>query len=56
MKKLFSISLVLFTTVSLMTSCGENTSTGNATKEATSEVSDSTATSTVESKDSVSVK
>jgi len=54
MKRLFLISFVVFTTISLVTSCGENTSTGNATQDATTEVSDSTTTSTV--KDSVTVK
>jgi len=47
MKKLFLISLTIFTTISLMTSCGEN-GTGNATPEATVEatavVKDTTAT------------
>ena len=36
MKKLFLISLTIFTTISLMTSCGEN-GTGNATANATPE-------------------
>ncbi len=56
MKKLFLTITVVFTTISLMTSCGENTSTGNASKNATSEVSDSTSTSTVKSTDTVTVK
>ena len=56
MKRLFLISFVVFTTISLVTSCGENTSTGNATGNATSEVSDRTATTTVKGTDSVTVK
>jgi hypothetical protein len=56
MKRLFLISFVVFTTISLTTSCGENTSTGNTTQNSTSEVSDSTSTTTVKSVDSVVVK
>ena len=41
MKKLFLISLTIFTTISLMTSCGEK-GTGNATEEVTKECCDST--------------
>jgi predicted small lipoprotein YifL len=36
MKKLFLISLTLFTTISLLTACGEK-GTGNATEDATPE-------------------
>jgi len=36
MKKLFLISLTIFTTISLITSCGEK-GTGNATADATPE-------------------
>jgi predicted small lipoprotein YifL len=48
MKKLFSISLVIFTAISLMTSCGEK-GTGNATADATPEA-------TVVVKDTTAVK
>ena len=53
MKKLFLISLTIFTTVSLMTSCGEK-GTGNATPEATAVESTTNATEVV--KDTTSVK
>ena len=41
MKKLVLLSVVFFTTISLLTSCGEK-GTGNATEEATKECCDST--------------
>ena len=52
MKKLFSISLVIFTAISLMTSCGEK-GTGNATADATA---DATPEATVVVKDTTAVK
>jgi uncharacterized lipoprotein YajG len=56
MKKLFLISLTLLTTISLMTSCGENSATENATPNATELVNDSTSNATEVVKDSTSVK
>jgi hypothetical protein len=53
MKKLFLISLTIFTTISLMTSCGEK-GTGNATPEATAVESTTNATDVV--KDTTAVK
>jgi hypothetical protein len=56
MKKLFLISLVVFSTISLMTSCGEKSSTKNATEEVKKECCDSTKNSTCNVVDSVEVK
>jgi hypothetical protein len=53
MKKLFLISLTIFTTILLMASCGEN-GTGNATPEATAVESTTNATDVV--KDTTAVK
>jgi len=53
MKKLFLISLVFFTTFTVLTACGEK-GTGNATADATAVESTTNATSTV--KDTVVVK
>jgi predicted small lipoprotein YifL len=58
MKKLFLFSLAIFTTISLMTSCGEK-GTGNATEDATKDatvVVDSTANATEVVKDTTVVK
>jgi predicted small lipoprotein YifL len=54
MKKLFLFSLAIFTTISLMTSCGEK-GTGNVTEDATVVV-DSTANATEVVKDTTVVK
>jgi hypothetical protein len=49
MKKLVLVCLTILTTISLMTSCGEKTSTENATPNATTEaVADSTVNATSE--------
>ncbi len=53
MKKLFLISLTIFTTLSLVTSCGEK-GTGNATADATAV--ESTVNATVVVKDTTAVK
>jgi hypothetical protein len=55
MKKLVLVCLTILTTISLMTSCGEKTSTENATPNAT-EVVDSTANATEAVKDTTVVK
>jgi uncharacterized lipoprotein YajG len=55
MKKLVLVCLTILTTISLMTSCGEKTSTENATPNATETV-DSTANATEEVKDTTVVK
>jgi predicted small lipoprotein YifL len=54
MKKLFLISLVFFTTFTVLTACGEK-GTGNATEDATAVV-DSTANATGVVKDTTVVK
>ena len=46
MKNLVLGCLAILTTITLMTSCGENTATGNATSNATENVVDSTVNST----------
>jgi len=56
MKKLVLISLSFLTSISLMTSCGESSATGNATPNATELVKDSTSNATEVVKDSTSVK
>ena len=57
MKKLVLISLSFLTSISLMTSCGENSATENATPNATECATDSATTNATETvKDSTSVK
>jgi hypothetical protein len=61
MKKLILLSLSLLTTLSLITSCGENTATTNATENATVEATteatiDSTGIATKNTVDSTIVK
>jgi hypothetical protein len=56
MKKLFLISLTIFTTISLMTSCGEN-GTGNATANATANATpEATVDATAVVKDTTATK
>lgn len=56
MKKLFLISLTLFTTISLLTACGEK-GTGNATEDARTEATfDATSEATTDVKDTAVVK
>jgi len=57
MKKLFLISLTIFTTISILTACGEK-GTGNATEVATPEATsvESTTNATDVVKDTTAVK
>jgi uncharacterized lipoprotein YajG len=54
MKNLVLVCLTILTTISLMTSCGENTATDNATPNATEVVKDSTSNAAEVLKDSTS--